>query len=63
MARYRTEHGGWQGWLIVKEDGGRKSYLTKVSKGGGEWSVDYTTARYFTEKTAEKHLLRITERR
>ena len=45
----------WQGYEVCHKRGYQKLYLKSVRKGVVKWTLDYTFAGHYSEKTARMH--------
>ena len=45
----------WRGYEVVHKSGYQKLYLKSVRKGVVRWTLDYTHAGHYSEKTARMH--------
>lgn len=48
-------HKTWRGYEVSHKSGYQKLYVRSVYKGVVKWTLDYTHAGHYSEKTARMH--------
>lgn len=59
MAKYYVSDESWQGFKIIKEENGKKFYLSKLAKNikDSTWTSDSTCAKYFKNESKAEDIV------